>query len=108
MVLSQTYIDDQITLIETLHSSFANEFCNILKRHTGDNPLYEKLDNINISISVILTILNSYTAYGNSIINDEFNYLTEDDIVSLIDYCKRVMNKFQFNIYTPVNPNIYL
>ena len=108
MVLSQTYIDDQVTLIETLHSSFANEFCNILKRHTGDNPIYEKLDNVNISISVIIGILNDYVAYGNSILNDEFNYLTEDDITSLISYCKRVMNKFQFNIYIPIDPNVYL
>ncbi len=108
MVLSQTYITDQVTLIETLHSSFANEFCNILKRHTGDDPIYEKLDNVNISISVILNILGSYVAYGNSVLNDEFNYLTEEDITSLIDYCKRAMNKFKFNIYIPNNPNVYL
>ena len=108
MALSSSYISDRISDIKTLQNSFANEFCNILKRHISYDPLYEKLDNINIAISVMIITLEDYVAYGNSELNDEYNYLTEDDIMSLINYCNRIMNKFQFNIYIPNNPNIYL
>ena len=108
MALTSSYITNNIQSIKILQSLFVDEFCNILKRHTGDNPLYEKLDNINIAISVMIMTLEGYVAYGNSELNDEYNYLAEDDVISFINYCNRVMNKFQFNIYTPTDPNIYL
>jgi len=108
MILSQTYIDSVLANIQTLHGRFANELCNILKRHTGDNSGYYELISINNIIGKVKDILYDYVPVGNTTINDLNNNLTETEIMSLINYCYKVLNKYNSNIFIPTNPNIYL
>jgi len=108
MALSQTYIDVVLASIQTLHGRFGNELCNILKRHTGQLGEYYELVSINNIVGKIKDILTDYVPVGNTTINDLTNDLTEVEMQSLIDYCYKVLNKYNSNIYLPTDPNVYL
>ena len=105
--ISQNYIDVSMGNIETLHGRFANEICNLIKRHSGDPNIYYEFISINNIIGKIIGILDDYVPYGNSTLNDAANGLTETEINSLINYAYRVLNKYSNNIYLPDDPNIY-
>ena len=108
MALSQNSIDVALIGIQTLHGRFANELCNILKRHTGDLSTYYEMVQINNLIGEIKDILYDYSPTGNSIANDANNNLTEAEMMSLINYSYKVLNKYSANIYIPTDPNVYL
>lgn len=108
MALSQAYINTTLGNIQTLHGRFGNELCNILKRHTGDLNEYNELISINNIIGKVKDILYDYIPLGNSIINDFTNDLTETEIQSLIDYCYKVLNKYNSNVFIPTDPNVFL
>jgi hypothetical protein len=108
MSLSQDFINSTLSNIQTLHGRFGNELCNILKRHTGNLDDYYKLVSVNNITSKVIDILYDYDPVGNSIINDATNNLTEEEMMSLINYVYKVLNKYSSNIYVPTDPNIYL
>lgn len=108
MAISQTYIDFSIGNIETLHGRFANELCNILKRHTGKHEEYYELVSVNNIVGKVIDILYDYIPYGNSTLNDLANGLTETEMESLIKYSYKVLNKYTNNIFIPTDPNVYL
>jgi hypothetical protein len=105
--ISQNYIDVALGNIETLQGRFANELCNLLKRHSGDLNIFYELVGVNNTIGKIIGILQDYVPVGNSVINDASNGLTETEINSLINYAYRVLNKYSNNIFLPTDPNIY-
>lgn len=108
MAISQAYIDTTLAALQTLHGRFANELCNILKRHTGNKGMYDELVGINNVIGKIKDILTDYEPVGNTTINDANNNLTETEIMSLINYSYKVLNKYNSNIFLPTDPNVYL
>jgi len=108
MAYSQVYITTQITAIEILHTRFSNDYCNFLKRRNGRNTLINKLTSINNIVGKIIDILTDYTPYGNSVLNNLYNGLTEAEIKALIDYSYTILNKYSFSLYLPDDPNIYL
>jgi hypothetical protein len=108
MALSQAYIDLSIGNIQILHGRYGSEICNILKRHTGDLGGYYELVSLNNIIGKIIDILYNYKPVGNTSINDLTNDLTEVEMMSLINYSYKVLNKYNSNIFLPNNPNTYL
>lgn len=108
MAISQTYLDVTIGNLETLHGRFANELCNILKRHTGKHEEYYELVSVNNIVGKVIDILYDYIPYGNSTLNDLANGLTEAEVESLIKYSYKVLNKYTNNIFIPTDPNVYL
>jgi len=108
MALSQDYVNTALGDIQTLHGRFANELCNILKRHTGALSIYSELVSINNNIGKIKDILTDYVPVGVTEVNDTINGLTETEIMSLINYSYKVLNKYNSNIFLPTNPNVYL
>lgn len=108
MAISQTYLDVTIGNLETLHGRFANELCNILKRHTGKHEEYYELVSVNNIVGKVIDILYDYIPYGNSTLNDLANGLTETEMESLIKYSYKVLNKYTNNIFIPTDPNVYL
>jgi hypothetical protein len=108
MALSQDFLDITIGNVQTLHGRFGNELCNILKRHTGDSGIYSELVSINNVVGKIKDILYDYVPVGNTTINDLNNNLTETEIMSLINYTYKVLNKYNSNVFLPTNPNVYL
>ena len=108
MAHSQDSINFALGSIEILHGRFANELCDILKRRIGDRLMYDELITHNNIIGEIIDILYEYRPVGNSTINDATNTLTEAEISSLINFSYRILNKQGFDIFKPINPNIYL
>ena len=54
MALYQDYINTTISNIQTMHARFANELCNILKRHTGNLDEYYSLVRVNNIIGKVI------------------------------------------------------
>ncbi len=108
MGLSQAFINVTLGNLQTLHGRFANELCNILKRRTGNSSMYNELVGINNVIGKIKDILQEYEPTGNTDLNDANNDLSEVEMMSLINYAYKVLNKYNSNIYLPTNPNVYL
>jgi len=105
--ISQNYINTALGNIETLHSRFASEICDLIKRYSGNSGMYKELVRMNNVVSHIIDILQDYIPCGNSVINDATNGLTETEIRSLINYVYRILNKYTSNIFLPNDPNIY-
>jgi hypothetical protein len=108
MSLSQTYINTTLGNIHTLHARYGNELCNILKRHIGQSGMYNELIEVNNMVGKVIDIIYDYEPVGNTTINDLTNDLTEVEMMSLINYCYKVLNKYNSNVFLPTNPNIYL
>lgn len=108
MSLNQTYIDETLGNIQTLHGRFGNEICNMLKRRTGNPGIYNDLLRMNNFVGKVKDILYDYTPIGDTDSNDAVNDLSEVEIMSLINYCYKVMNKYNSNVFLPNNPNVYL
>lgn len=108
MAYSQDQIDLSLANIQTLHGRFGNELCNILKRHTGELGMYYELVSMNNVVGKIKDILYDYEPVGNTTLNDLNNNLTETEMTSLINYCYKVLNKYNSNVFIPTDPNIYL
>jgi hypothetical protein len=108
MAYSQSQINIVLANIQTLHARFANELCNILKRHTGEQGMYYELVSMNNVVGKIKDILYDYEPVGNTTLNDLNNNLTEEEMTSLITYCYKVLNKYNSNVFIPTNPNVFL
>jgi len=108
MAISQAFINTSVGNIQTLHGRFGNELCNILKRRTGNSSMYSELIGINNVIGKIKDILYAYIPVGNTVTNDSVNDLSEVEMMSLINYAYKVLNKYNSNIFLPDNPNVYL
>lgn len=108
MNFSQDYINATLGKLQILHGRFADEMCNIFKRGTGNNTLYEDIANTNNIVGWMIDILYDYVPYGNTVLNDRYNGLTEEELQQLINYGYRIMQKYGANIFIPTNPNIYL
>lgn len=108
MAISQAFINTSVGNIQTLHGRFGNELCNMLKRHTGNSSVYPELISINNVIGKIKDILYAYVPVGNTVTNDAVNDLSETEMMSLINYAYKVLNKYNSNIFLPDNPNVYL
>jgi len=108
MALSQYFINQSIGKIQILHGRFASDLCDMLKRHTGRDVVYDQLVDVNNVVGWIIDILYNYVPYGNTYLNDLYNGLTEEEIQSLINYGYRTLNKYGANIFTPTDSNIYL
>jgi hypothetical protein len=108
MAHSKEFIDTTIGNLQILHSRYANEMCNILKRRVGDQQMYDELISINNAVGNIIDILYDYHPYGNTVINDRCNDLTEEEIQSIINYCYKVLNKYNSNIFMPLDANTNL
>lgn len=108
MAISQAFINTSVGNIQTLHGRFGNELCNMLKRHTGNSFVYPELISINNVIGKIKDILYAYIPIGNTVTNDAVNDLSETEMMSLINYAYKVLNKYNSNIFLPDNPNVYL
>lgn len=108
MTLTTDYINTTIGNLQTLHARFANEYCNMLKRHTGNRPILDKLTSINKLVGWTIQYLYDYDCYSITTLNELNNNLTEDEVKSLIDWCYRKLTKYNNEIYIPTNPNIYL
>lgn len=70
--------------------------------------IYSELVSINNNIGKIKDILTDYVPVGVTEVNDTINGLTETEIMSLINYSYKVLNKYNSNIFLPTNPNVYL
>ena len=108
MAISQAYINESIGKLEILHGRMGNEFCNILKRHTGDRLMYDEISSAVNLCGWIIDILYDYRPVGIKEINELNNTLTEAEINAMINYGYRIMNKYGHEIFTPTNPNVYL
>ena len=108
MAISRDYLNTTIAKLQVMHSRYADEMCNILKRHTGRMTQYDDLNSMNNLVGYIIDILYNYEAYGISELNDASNGLTEEELQACINYSYRVLSKYGAEIYVPTNPNIYL
>jgi hypothetical protein len=108
MALTTTYITTIIGNLQTLHGRFANELCNFLKRRPGNMPTHDKLISVNSTVGYIIDILYDYDCYNISTLNDLYNNLTESEIMELVNWSYRSMNKYMNNIFIPTNANVYL
>ncbi len=71
MALTTSYINTAIGNIQTLHGRFSNEYCNMLKRHTGNRPILDKLTSVNKTTGYIINVLYDYDAsYGITELNE--------------------------------------
>lgn len=108
MAFSQTFIDRTIGNIQVLQGRFANELCDMLKRHTGVDVLYDDMVAVNNFTGWLIDIMYAYTPYGNTVLNDLYNTITEEDLQIIINYCYRSLHKYGAEIFLPEERNIYL
>lgn len=108
MAFSQYYINETIGKLQLLQARYADEMCDILKRHTGRITLYDDLVNTNNIVGWIIDILYGYVPYGDTTLNDEYNGLSEVEMQQIINYAYRMLNKYGAKIHIPDNPNVYM
>jgi hypothetical protein len=107
MALSREFLDREIGKLQILHGRFANELCNILKRHTGAMLMHSELVTANNLVGWLIDIMYEYNAIGVSSLNDDANALTETEMKNIMDYGYRIMNKYNSELFIPTDSNIY-
>ena len=97
--LSRAQLDEDIAIIQLFHGRLGDELATSLASHTGNFWHIKHLDIKNQLVGKYIDILYSYDIYNNSTINAAYNILTQDDIQSVIDYCYRLLEPYNWQPY---------
>jgi|SRR3989304_9317540 len=92
--LSQTQLNEDIGIIQLLHSRLGLELVKCMSYGTGNFMFIESLNNRNILIADYITILYKQVIQGDSEVANAKNVLTIEDIESIIDDCYRELERY--------------
>jgi hypothetical protein len=92
--LSQEQLNEDIGIIQLLHGRLGDELAKSLAYHTGNYWHIKHLDRKNQLIGAYLDILYGYNLVGSDEINELYNVLTADDMISVIDYSYRLLEPY--------------
>jgi hypothetical protein len=92
--LSQTQLNEDIAIIQLLHSRLGLDLAKCMSFGTG-NFMYIKILNYkNILISDYLEILQKHDIKGDSGVTDLYNIITVSDVESIVDDCYRELERY--------------
>ena len=97
--LNQTQLNEDIAIIQLFHGRLGHEVAKSMAYHTGNFWNIKYLDKKNQLVGKYINILYSYDIKGDVETNLLYNTLTQDDIQSIIDYCYRVLEPYNFAPY---------
>lgn len=92
--LSREQLDEDIGIIQLLHGRLGDELAKSLAYHSGNFWHIKHLDRKNQLVAAYLDILYGYNLAGSDDINALYNILTEEDIISVIDYSYRLLEPY--------------
>lgn len=96
LLLSQTKLDEDISIIQLMHSRLGVDLAKCMAYGTGNFMHINKLNSKNILISVYLDIMNRYVIRGDETVAAYENVLTIDEIEAIIDDCYRKLDKYNY------------
>lgn len=92
--LSQSILNEDIGIIQLLHSRLGLELCKCMMYGTGNQGYIDSLNNRNILIGDYIEILYKQVIQGDSGVANARNVITIEDIESIIDDCYRELERY--------------
>lgn len=93
-LLDTTQLNEDIGIIQLLHSRLGLDLANAMAYHTGNFWYVEFLNNKNQLIAEYLELLNMYEIVGDATVTNAKNVLTITEIESIIDDAYRELEAY--------------